>query len=79
MDIDQLMSQAVETANYCRAQGQYVKINHGLPWVDVFHGLNDHGDRIEYFFQGDEASDLIDECPEFLNVEDYILWVSQGW
>ena len=74
MDIDQLMSQIVETAKYCRSEGQYVKINFGMPWVEVFRGVDDI-----YFFQGEEASDLLDECPEFVNEEDYILWYAQGW
>ena len=79
MDLDQLIAQIEETAKYCRAEGQYVKINHSLPWVEVYRG---EGDPIDtYFFQGEEASDLIDECSKLdcVSEEDYILWLAQGW
>lgn len=36
-------------------------------------------DGSEYFFQGEEASDLLDEVPDNLAPEDYILAVAQGW
>ena len=79
MDIDELMAQVTETYKYCIAEGQSVTINHMLPWVEVNRGKNEHGDDDTYFFQGEEASDLIDSCPEYLNEEEYILWSAQGW
>ena len=76
MDIDELVAQIEMIAKYCRAEGQYVEINHGLPWVEVNRGCDD-----TYFFQGEEASDLLDECDAMPEVseEDYILWSAQGW
>ena len=74
MTQDELIKQIEDTAEYCRKEGQYVKINSSMPWVDVYHGEDSN-----YFFQGEEASDLLDECPDYVNEEDYILWVSQGW
>lgn len=79
MTQDELIKQIEETAAYCREEGQYVKINHGLPWADVFLGKNEHGDDHSYFFQGEEASNLIDGVPDYVNEEDYILWSAQGW
>ena len=79
MTQDELIRQIEETAAYCRNEGQYVKINHSMPWVDVYHGLGSWLEPIQYFFQGEEASNLLDECPDYVNEEDYILWTSQGW
>lgn len=36
-------------------------------------------DGSEYFFQDDEADDLLNEVPDNINEEDYILAVAQGW
>lgn len=74
MTQDELIEQIESTAKYCRSEGQYVEINWSLPYVAVYRGPDD-----EYFFQGEEASDLLDECPDYVSEEDYILWSSQGW
>jgi hypothetical protein len=80
MTQDELIKQIEDTAEYCRNEGQYVKINHSLPWVDVFHGSGSCDCfPAQYFFQGEEAGDLLDECPDYVSKGDYILWVSQGW
>ena len=75
MDIDELIAQIERIAKYCRWDGQYVKINRSLPWVEVNRGDD------TYFFQGEEASDLLEECDAMPEVaeEDYILWSAQGW
>jgi len=54
--------------------GGSVDINHGLPCVAVKLSSG-----TEYFFQGEEASDLLDEVPDWIHEEDYILAVAQGW
>lgn len=79
MDQNELIEQIEETAKFCRAEGQSVEINHSLPWVSVNRGVNEWGDPDEYFFQGEEASELIDSVPEWINEDDFILWSSQGW
>ncbi len=61
-------------ANAERNAGSTVEINHRLPYVAVTLSGGD-----EYFFQGEEASDLLDEVPDNINEEDYILAVAQGW
>ena len=79
MEESELIKQIEETARGCRSAGMSVEINHSLPYVAVNLGVNEHGDPIEYFFQGEEASNLIDDVPEWINEEDFILWCAQGW
>ena len=54
--------------------GGSVEINHGLPYVAVTCSNGE-----EYFFQGDEADDLLKEVPDYLNDEDYIMYQSTNW
>lgn len=61
-------------AEYAKNNGQFITVNESLPYVDVDLG---HGN--EYFFQGEEASDLINSVPDWINAKDYILWLAQGW
>lgn len=63
---------------YQPADSNIIEINYGLPYVAVNSG-ND-----EYFFQGEEASNLLEEATNTSNkfnvsVEDAIIWQSQGW
>lgn len=56
-----------------------VNINYGLPYV----GIN-CADGSEYFFQGEEASNLLEEAIAASNkfnttVENTLIWMSQGW
>lgn len=56
-----------------------IEINWHLPYV----GIN-LPDGSEYFFQGEEASNLLEEATNTGNrfnvsVEDAIIWQSQGW
>ncbi len=79
MTRDELIEQIESTAAHCRELGQCVTINQSVPWVDVYHGLGSHDEPIHYFFQGEEASDLLADCSDYVSEEDYILWISQGW
>ena len=74
MTQDKLILQIEDTAHYCRIEGQCVVINDSLPSVEVHRGPDDN-----YFFQGQEASDLLDECPDYVSRKDYLLWIAQGW
>lgn len=57
-----------------RAAGGSVEIDYRLPTVAV-----ELSDGSEFFFQESEASDLLDEVPDNIDEEDYILAVAQGW
>jgi hypothetical protein len=51
-----------------------IEINWGIPYVSIG----------EYFFQGEEASNLLEDAVNSsnklnVNVEDVIIWMSQGW
>jgi len=65
-----------QRAEAARAEGWTVEINQGLPYVAI--------DNPEYpddgwFFQGDEADDLLKEVPDWMNEEDYILAQTMNW
>ena len=62
----------IASAEY--AAGGSVEINHGLPYVAVTCSNGE-----EYFFQGDEADELINSVPDYLNEEDYIMYQSTNW
>ena len=58
--------------------GQKIEINYSLPYIAINTGFE------EYFFQGDEANNLIEEAQKsklsnFCTVENIILWQAQGW
>lgn len=58
---------------------QLVEINWSLPYLAV-----NLPDGKEYFFQGQEASEMLQKCVETSNmynvgVEDTILFLSQSW
>lgn len=70
-------SQINEAARAERAAGATIEINEALPYVAL-----KMSDGSEYFFQGDEASDLLrenDHADLDCSVEDSILWSAQGW
>jgi len=63
---------------YAPAGDSIIEINYGLPYVAVNSGNE------EYFFQGEEASNLLEEATNTGNkfnvsVEDAIIWQSQSW
>lgn len=74
MTEDELRIQMEDTADAERQAGGSVEINSRLPYVAV-----NLSDGSEYFFQGEEADDLLAEVPDFVNDEDFILWSAQGW
>lgn len=56
-----------------RAHGAKVEIDHSLPTVAVtLEGK-------EYFFQGEEASELLEHILEGVEQEDIILWLARDW
>jgi hypothetical protein len=57
-----------------RQGGAFIEINERLPYVGV-----EMSDGSKYFFQGEEASDLLNEVPPNINEEDFILAIAQGW
>jgi hypothetical protein len=61
-----------------REAGGYVKVNLNIPYVAVNCSNGE-----EYFFQGEEASNLIDEAEKAfdggLSITDYIMAASQSW
>jgi hypothetical protein len=74
----QMLANIKKTANSARKAGQNIEINFGLPYVSI--------NRIDtvYFFQGDEASNILEEAINAGNkfncsTEDYLLYISQGW
>jgi hypothetical protein len=75
----QLFQSVADIANSARANGQTIDINYSLPYVAI-----DCQDGTEYFFQGEEASNLIKEAEDsklskYCSIEDIILWQAQGW
>jgi hypothetical protein len=75
----QLFQSVTDIAASARANGQTIDINYSLPYVAI-----DCQDGTEYFFQGQEASELIQEAESsklarYCSVEDIILWQAQGW
>lgn len=58
------------TAEGWRELGASVSIDHGLPSV----GIDVDGDSV-VFMQGDEAREILDEVPDNVGEEDYILWI----
>ena len=65
----------IRTANAMRKSGWKVSINEGIPYVVI---ENDRTGE-EYYFQGDEALDLLDEVPDNVNTSDYLLYISTGF
>jgi hypothetical protein len=57
-----------------RKAGGSIKIDRRLPWVAIVLS-----DGSEYFFQEHEASELLDGIPDFVNEEDFLLAMAQGW
>jgi hypothetical protein len=61
-----------------RAAGGKVEVNESLPYVSITMS-----DGSEYFFQGEEASELIEEYEKIdwlsCSIEDYLLAIAQNW
>ena len=54
--------------------GSTIKIDDFLPYVGIEFSNGD-----EFFFQGEEAENLLAEVPEWCNAEVYLLATAQGW
>jgi hypothetical protein len=74
MTNEQHAKQCEYYANCEREAGGTIEINTALPYVAVTMS-----DGSEYFFQGDEADELLESVPDYINREDYILSQAQGW
>ena len=59
-----------------REAGGKVEINsmYMLPYVAI-----NMSDGTEYFFQEHEATELLEEIPEDIEDEDFLLWLAQRW
>lgn len=61
-----------------RDAGGYVQVNLNIPCIAVTLSNGD-----EYFFQGEEASQLISEAEEAfhgnIKLQDYLLAIAQNW
>jgi hypothetical protein len=73
---DFLVKQMEEAAEAMRQEGYKVEINTNVGYVAVdLEGSPEES----YFFQGDEAYDLLNEVPDNVGEEDYILWSARSW
>lgn len=63
-----------ERARSEREAGATIEINEHLPYIAI-----KMSDGSEYFFQDEEASMLLDEVPDNIRSEDFILAIAQGW
>lgn len=61
-------------AEYEKEGGAKVEINESMPYISI---TLRNGNT--YFFQGEEASNMLNDCPEDINNEDYFLYIAQGW
>lgn len=74
MDKATTIDQIQMTAHYAREEGWEVDIDTRFPTIDIsFEG------ETEWYFQEHEAQRLLDEVPEDVSAEDYLLWSSAGW
>ncbi len=69
-----LVKQYEQRAAAERKDGTTIEINNGIPYVAIEFPNGD-----EYFFQGEEADNLLNEVPENINEEDYLLAIAQNW
>ena len=54
--------------------GSTIDINASLPYVGI-----DMSNGDEYFFQGEDAENLLNDCPGWINKEVYLLVMAQNW
>jgi len=60
-------------ADTLRQNGDTIVIDRDLPTIEIILSTN------EFFFEGQEAQDLLDRVPDDVSAEDYLLVKSQGW
>lgn len=63
-----------DCADSCRCSGDTIEINTGFPYVAISFNSGE-----EYYFQGDEADNLLKDIPDNVFVEDFLLWKACGW
>jgi len=71
---EQLCERLEASARVEREAGAWVDINYDFTYVAIRRS-----DRREFFFQGEEATGLLDSVPHWINEEDYILATVSGW
>lgn len=75
MDLsNSLIQQYTERAEAERTAGGKIEINTYIPYVALTMS-----DGTEYFFQGHEADNLLNEVYDNICPEDYILAMAQNW
>lgn len=78
MTTSKISQQINAIARKAKTNGNTIEINYQLPYVAVNTGDN------KYFFQGEEASELIEDARKsdlhyHCSIENIILWEAQGW
>lgn len=68
-----LLKQYISRAKKERTRGAKVVVNLRVPYVSV-----KIGDQ-SYFFQGEQAENLLSEVPSNIDTEDYLLAIAQAW
>jgi len=71
---DDIFNNYRHRAEFERKAGGTVEINDRLPSVAV-----SLSGGLDYFFQGEEAENLLNDVPDELSAEDFILAIAQGW
>ncbi|MEO7047753.1 MAG: hypothetical protein ABI091_20815 [Ferruginibacter sp.] len=79
MTDQEIINAVEETCKSARDNGQSIEIDYNLPFVSI-----DNNNGESYFFEGQEADELINEArngkiSDLCTIEDIILWQSQGW
>ncbi len=58
-------------------EGWSVEINRRLPYIAIDAPEGEDG---SWFFQGQEADEMLDDIPEWIDFDShYLLWLSTGW
>lgn len=71
---DWLCTQLIERYNAEVSAGATIDINPHLPYIAL-----KMSDNSEYYFQGDEAEELLDSVPENIQEEEFIVAIAQDW
>lgn len=69
-----ILTDIAQVGEYHRKNGGKIDINRGIPYIAITDCTGN-----EWFLQGEEAQNLLDEIPDNVNEEDYIFWISRGW
>ena len=74
MTENELIEQYEERARNEREVGAEIEIDTGLPYISI-----KMSDDSEYAFQEHEAENLLNDVPDWINAEDYLLAIAQNW